>query len=124
MFTIDTSSLVAYLAGEKARDTEAVDVALRDGTAILTQPVVAEILSDPKLPKKIEQMILQLPTAELSEGYWVRVGHLRRKLLQHKRRARLADTMIAQLAIDNSLILISRDGDFKNIAQHSLLKLF
>ena len=124
MFAIDTSSLVAYLAGEKGRDVEAIEIALRDGTAILPPTVISEILSDPKLPIKIEKIIINIPTVEIKNGFWIRVAKVRKKILQKKRRARLADSLIAQTCIDYGFVLISRDSDFKAFAQYTELKLY
>lgn len=49
MIAIDTSSLIAYLSGQPGRDTDAVDLALQQGQAVLPPVVLSEILSEPKL---------------------------------------------------------------------------
>lgn len=124
MFCLDTSSFVAHFAGDNGRDTDVLDVSLRDGTLFISPIVISEVLSDPKLPKNIEEILLNLPVADLVEGFWLRVGRLRKKLLSKKYKARLADCMIAQCCIDHGLILITRDNDFKQIAKVSDLKIF
>ena len=43
--------------------------------------VLTEILSDPKLPKPVEELLLQLPRLEVLEGYWEKAGSLRAKVL-------------------------------------------
>ncbi|HYX22352.1 MAG TPA: PIN domain-containing protein [Thermoanaerobaculia bacterium] len=60
---------------------------------------------------------------EVTEGYWERAGLLRGRVLAGRRRARLADTLIAQACLDHDVPLITRDSDFRNFAQRSELKL-
>lgn len=123
MLTIDTSTLIAFFAGHDGKDVQAMDQALKDGVVLLTPPVLAEMLSDPKLPTKIENTLLELPRIEITEGFWIRVAKLRKKILAKKMRARLADAMIAQCCIDHALFLITRDSDFKSLARYSSLKI-
>jgi len=124
LITPDTSTLIAFFAGEDARDTDALDISLRDNTAVLTPPVLSEILSDPKLPKELANTILRLPRVEIKNEFCLRVANLRRKVLAKKRKARLADSLIAQVCIDHNLLLITRDKDFNNFKKLSSLKIF
>lgn len=117
MIAADTSSWVAYLAGESGKDVELLDRALADGQVCLPAPVLTELLSNPKLSPKVVQNLLELPLVEPSPGFWVRAGRLRAEVLQKKRRARLADALIAQLCIDQGVLLITRDGDFRAFAE-------
>ena len=50
MIAVDTSTLVAYLAGEAGRDVEALDSALARNQARLPPVVVTETLSAPRAP--------------------------------------------------------------------------
>ena len=50
MIAVDTSSLVAYLQGDPGGDVDVVDAALADKRLVLPPIVLAEILSDPRLP--------------------------------------------------------------------------
>ena len=124
MFAIDTSSLIAYLAGSNGRDVEAVEVALKDGNAVLPPAVISEILSDPKLPIKVEKIIVNMSSLPITDGYWLRVAKNRKSILQKKRKARLADSLIAQSCIDYGLVLITRDSDFKAFSEYCNLKLY
>jgi predicted nucleic acid-binding protein len=123
MFTIDTSSLVAFFAGDKGKDVDFIERVLSEGLVILCPTVISEILSDPKLPIQHEQVILSMPCLEVKEGFWTRVGHLRRTMISKKLRARLADSMITQFCLDYKLTLITRDDDFKNFRKNSELNL-
>jgi hypothetical protein len=124
MIALDTSSLVAYLEGSAGPDVNAIDHALRDGQACLPPVVLTELLSDPKLTNEVIDVLRQLPLLRTSEGYWERAGRLRSKVIAHRRRARLADALIAQTCLDHDLALITRDGDFRAFATFGNLKLF
>jgi len=60
---------------------------------------------------------------DVSDGYWQRAGALRAKLLAKQRKAALADVLIAQSCIDNDVVLVTRDTDFRSLAKVSALKL-
>ena len=85
--------------------------------------VLTELLSDPKLPKPVAALIANLPVLELSEGYWQRAGTLRSRVLSAGRRARLADTLIAQSCIDHNVSLVSSDRDFRHFVKAGRLRL-
>lgn len=116
MIAIDSSSLIAYLSGQPGRDTDAVDLALQQGQAALPPVVLSEILSEPKLPPDVASLLEQIPLLEITEGYWSRTGTLRASLLRKRRKARLADCLIAQSCLDLEAPLITRDRDFRSIA--------
>ncbi len=112
MIALDTSSLIHYLAGSSGLDVEAVDVALSEQQACLPLIVLSEILSDPKLPRELEEAVLQIPTLELGAGFWERAGRLRARVAAAGRKAKLADTLIAQSCLDHDVALITRGRDF------------
>jgi predicted nucleic acid-binding protein len=123
MIAIDTSSLIAFLSGDPDRDVEAVDIALDQNQVVLPPVVLTEILSTPRLDKRVARLVKKIPVLELQHGYWERAGATRAKLLGKKLRARLADTLIAQSCIDHGAPLITRDTDFRHFAAHSALRL-
>ncbi len=117
MIAIDTGSFVAYLAGATGPDVEAVSVALEHAQATLPPVVLTELLSDPKVTMAVKDLFLQLPVLEIADGYWHRAGLLRARLLARGRRARLADTLIAQSCLDHDLPLVTRDADFRHFVR-------
>ena len=121
MIALDTSSLVPYLAGSPGPDVEAVDVALVESQACLPPVVLTEILSDPKLPRAVEEVVLQIPTLELTAGFWERAGRLRARVAAAGHKARLADTLIAQSCLDHRVPLVTRDRGFSHFAAAGLL---
>lgn len=124
MLCIDTSSLIAFLEGEEGVDIDLVDQAFSDEIGAIAPVTLSEILSDPKLPRDVRDTILQLPILPIVDGYWERTGLLRAKVLGRGRKAKLADTLIAQSCIDHSATLVTRDDDFKIFKQVAGLKLF
>ncbi len=123
MICADTSSLVALLAGEQGRDVDWVRNALVDGTLLLAPVSVAELLSDPEMTPSIEESALDIPQLEITPGYWERAGRLRAKLLRHRFRPKLADSLIAQSCLDHEVPLVTRDRDFSPFQKLAGLRL-
>ncbi|HTP67633.1 MAG TPA: PIN domain-containing protein [Dongiaceae bacterium] len=117
MIAVDSSTWVAFLEGDSGDDIQLLDEALTDHQVLLPPAVLSELLSDPRLPARIEKILLTLPLIEIEEGYWQRVGRLRARLLAKKRRARLGDALIAQSCLDRGIALLTRDRDFRAFAE-------
>jgi predicted nucleic acid-binding protein len=123
MIALDSSSLIAFLEGAGGSDTQLVEQTLIDHQACLPPAVLTEILSDPKLPKDVRELLLQVPRLEVIEGYWERAGSLRAQILKLKRRAPLADSLIAQSCIDHDVSLVTRNVDFRAFVRAGGLRL-
>ena len=123
MIALDTSSLIAYLHGDDGSDVDAVEIALRSQQAVLPPVVLCELLSDPALPESASRLFKRLPLLPVVEGYWERAGLLRAKAMAKKRKAKLADVLIAQTCLDSDVPLITRDNDFRILMTLSDLKL-
>lgn len=123
MIAADTSSLIAFFAGEPGRDTDAIEAALASGALRLPPVVVAEILSGANIPADFESWLADVARLDIGPGYWERVGHMRRRLLKIGRRPALADCLICQTCLDYDVPLITRDTDFRIHARHFSLKL-
>lgn len=123
MIAADTSSLVAYFAGESGDDVDKLSAAIAAGELILPPVVVTEILSDPAAARLLEEEIRLLETLAIREGYWVRAAHSRRTLQKNRLKARIADALIAQSCIDHDVALITRDRDFRHFVKHCGLRL-
>jgi predicted nucleic acid-binding protein len=123
MIALDSSALIAFLAGAPGGDGDLVDRSLADRQACLPPVVLTEMLSDPTLPREVGELLAQLPRLDVLDGYWERAGALRAKLLRLKRRARLADTLIAQSCIDHDVALVTRDLDFRHYVRAGGLRL-
>jgi predicted nucleic acid-binding protein len=123
LIAADTSTWIAFLAGEGGQDVDLLETALEDRQVLMPPAVLAELLSDPKLPAEIAGSFLNIPLIEIAEGYWQRVGRLRAKVLSKGRKARLGDALIAQSSIDRGISLLTRDRDFRNFADAAGLNL-
>ena len=123
MIAIDSSSFIAYLAGVGGADVAAVEEALAAKHGCLPPVVLTELLSDPRLPRVVDRLLRQLPLLPLSDGYWARAGALRARVLASRRKAPLADTLIAQSCLDHDVPLITRDLDFRHFERLTELKL-
>jgi len=123
VIALDTSTLVAFLAGDGGPDVEQLDRALAAGQVCLPPVVVSEILSAPQDSGTLERIILALPRLDIIDGYWERCGRMRRGLLGRGARAPLADTLICQSCLDFRLPLLTRDNGFKAFAKHCGLEL-
>jgi predicted nucleic acid-binding protein len=123
VIAIDTSSLIAYLSGEQGLDVETVGVAFEHRQAVLPPVVLSEILSDPQLRPDVRGLLSALPMLDLVDGYWERAGLLRAKTLARRRKAALADILIAQSCLDHDVELVTRDQDFRPLAGIAGLRL-
>lgn len=119
MIAVDTSSFIAYLSGEKGKDVDALELAFQQKQAVFPPPVLCELLSDSRLPKSVVSLIKDVPLLPIIEGFWERAGFLRSKLISKGRKARLADTLVAQTCIDHGISLITRDLDFRCFAKEA-----
>jgi hypothetical protein len=117
VIAIDTSSLVAYLSGASGDDVDVVATALDQHQAVLPPVVLTELLSDPKLPAEARSALLDVPLLDVAVGYWERAGKLRSVILAKRRKARVADALIAQSCLDASVPLVTRDRDFRHFAR-------
>jgi len=123
MIAVDTSTWIAFLEGDDGKDARLLDRALEDRRAVMAPVVLAEMLSDPKLPAAVAKTLSDVPLMEIDAGYWRRAGELRAKVLRKRRKARLGDALIAQSCIDHKLALLTRDRDFLAFAEAAGLNL-
>jgi hypothetical protein len=117
MIAADTSTWIAFLEGSTGADTLLLDQALNDRQVLMAPAVLAELLSDPKLPLDVSEMLSELPMLDVSAGYWQRAGKLRAKVIGKRRKPRLGDALIAQSCLDHGLPLLTRDRDFRAFAE-------
>ncbi len=123
MIAVDSSTLIAFIEGNRGADVSSLIAGLQAGDIVLPPVVLSEILSDPLLPAEHRRLVMEVAVLDLLEGYWIRAADSRAKMLSQKLRARLPDTLIAQSCIDHDIALITRDTDFRHFAKHCGLKL-
>ena len=123
MIAADASSLIAYLQGESASDTDAVTAALEAAELYLPPPVLIELIGRSGTAQAYDAMAVQAGLLPITEGFWLRARQTRSALLGRGLRARALDTLIAQCCIDADVALITRDQDFRHFGQWCGLKL-
>jgi len=96
MIAVDTSIWIRFFEGDSGADVKVLDSALQDRQVLMVPVVLAEMLSDPKLPSEVSQT---------------------------GRKARLGDALIAQCCIDRGIPLLTRDRDFRAFARAAGLNL-
>lgn len=116
MIAVDTSTWVSFLEGTGGEDVELLDKVLEDRQVLMVPVALPELLSDPKLPSGVVETLLELPLIDIGPGYWQRAGALRAKVLAKRRKARLGDALIAQSCLDQRIRLLTRDRDFRAVA--------
>ena len=122
MIAVD-STWIGFLQGDRCADADLLDRALQDRQVLMVPAVLTEVLSDPKLPAEVSQILAELPLIEVEPGFWRRAGELRAKVLAKGRKARLGDALIAQSCIDRGIPLLTRDRDFRAFAKAAELDL-
>ena len=123
MIAADTSTWIAFFQNDTGPDVQILDQALADHVLLMVPAVLAELLSDPKLPAHHRSALLALPLIEPEPGFWSRAGELRASLVAKRRKARLGDTLIAQACLDRRVPLVTRDSDFSAFAEIAGLEL-
>ena len=114
---------MAYLAGSAGPDVEQLEEALTGRFLVMAPVVLSELLSAPDISLEAEDFFQQIPVLPITEGYWVRAGKLRGRLIQLGYKPKLADTLIVQSCVDHRARLLTRGRDFRPFAKHALLKL-
>lgn len=120
MIAIDTSSLRRWLQKEEGADVSRAAAAIMSGEAALPPIVLCEALSNPAVEDGFVAFVLSLPLLPIDDDYWKRAGELRRSVLETGRKAKLADSLIAQVCIDNNAALVTNDADFRHFTRAGL----
>lgn len=123
MIAADTSSMIAFLQGDPGEDAELIQSALDHQQLALPPVVLTELLSDPAIPRPVRTLLCGLPILNVEPGYWERAGTLRAAVLKQKKKARVADALIAQSCLDQVSPLVTRDRDFRHFAKAAGLPL-
>lgn len=123
MIAVDTSTLLAFLRGEKGGDVSAMMSALRHGEIALPPLVLTKLLSEESLDDLLVEKVSSLPVIETGEGYWTRAGQLRAGLRAKGVKAKLPETLIVQSCLDHDIGFITRDKAYAPYAEHCGLRL-
>lgn len=119
---VDTSVWIEFFA---RRPAVALEDALGQGLVVLPPLVVAELISGARRPADragIARLVDELPLHETPLDHWIRVGELRRRLLDRGLSVSTPDAHVAQCALDRDAVLLSKDAVFARIARFSALR--
>lgn len=120
---VDSSAWIDYFAG---LDTPDVDGAVRDGSAVMSPIVVAELMTGAislEYRRSIGEILQEVPLFDATLEHWMNVGELRRALRRKGLHVTIPDAHIAQCALDLDAVLLTRDAIFPRIARHTRLRL-
>ena len=123
MIAVDSSTMIAFLGGDRGKDVDLLDDALAHNQVGLPPVVISELLSAPEVTPGLESILADLPQLTIDEGYWHRAGRVRASLLARGYKAFLADTLICQSCLDHGVGLLTRDADFRHFVKHCGLRL-
>lgn len=113
----DTSVWIEFFAGHAE---PALEEALKHGFVVLPPLVVAELISGARRPRDrsaIVRLVAEIPLHETPLEHWVRVGELRRALLDRGLSVSTPDAHVAQCALDRDALLLSHDTIFGRISR-------
>ena len=116
---VDTSAWVSFFHGDAAAIAR-IDPRLADGTAAVTGPIVAEILSGAGSRAEFERLRDLLSGLERPPDpadLWERIAEARYALARKGHQASLIDLAIALASLDGGHTLVTRDRDFRAIAR-------
>jgi predicted nucleic acid-binding protein len=123
---IDTSAWIEFLRDTDSPACEVVDAAIRNQTAILTDPVLLELMSGAR-SKDRDQLLRFLneqdyapvaPRADWLDAAEIYAGCRRSGITLRSQ----LDCLIASVAIRNDVALVHHDRDFDDIAAVTTLR--
>ncbi len=120
MIAVDTSSLRRFFSGERGPDVNAVAGAIEQRSMVLPPVVLTEMLSDPSLPQPVIAALSAMPILEIVEGFWIRAGVMRSRVIASGHKAKVADALIAQSCLDHDTALVTHDRDFRHYTRFGL----
>lgn len=120
---VDTSVWIDFFGG---RTIPLLEDALAIGTVVLPPVVVAELVSGARRQSDLDALVDLLADLEIHETpreHWVRVGELRRRLIEKGHAISTPAAHVAQCALDRDAPLLAADRAFVRIARQVPLRL-
>lgn len=121
MIAVDTSSLRRFLAGDNGSDVDAVAEALEHQSMVLPPVVLTELLSDASAFREAVDVLSAIPLLAVTDGYWVRAGLLRGRVIATGFKSKVADALVAQSCLDHDVALVTHDRDFRHYTRFGLI---
>lgn len=124
---IDTSVWIDFFRKKDAGLIEKIAMLLETQRAAYTGIIALELLNGAKGPKELQALHDAFYTMEKigeKERTYFSAGGIGYELARKGHTLGVVDLLIAQIAIENNIVLMTFDEHFKVIAKHSSLKLF
>ena len=123
---IDTSIWVDFFRGKDAGLAEKISALLKSGMAVYCGIIALELIKGAKGQRELQ--VLQdafdaMEKASETEDTYFYAGRLGYEMARKGHSMGVVDLLIAQVAIENDLSLLTADGHFGTIAKNSRLKL-
>ncbi|MBU4173755.1 MAG: PIN domain-containing protein [Actinobacteria bacterium] len=119
---IDSTAWIEF-SKKKPGESEIGDEVRRlieSDSACVTQPVIAEVVRGVKTESEdrlFKELFSMIPLRSMNDEVWSATYGHGRKLLEKGFNVKLADQMIASVAVVHGLRLFHRDSDYVNIAE-------
>jgi predicted nucleic acid-binding protein len=115
---IDTSAWIDFLRSSKGKTGDLVAGLIRSDKARITGPVIAELLHGIRNKKEVAQLDLLLetiPCQDITRDDWQTTGNTLRKLRKKGLTIPLTDVLIATVAQNNRMAVLTLDKHFLHL---------
>ncbi|MDO9585563.1 MAG: PIN domain-containing protein [Syntrophales bacterium] len=114
----DTCAWIDYFRSGTAPQGQVLDQALSAETVYVCGPVLYELVQGAKSEKEQSMLINALgalPYLEMNEVFWIKAGQLSSALRQKGKTIPFSDILIAALALEHNLAVLTIDDHFQDI---------
>jgi predicted nucleic acid-binding protein len=114
----DTCAWIDYFRPGEAPLGERLETALAAGVVYVCGPVLCELVQGAKSDKEQATLIhvmAALPFLEMTEKLWIQAGKLSAALRREGKTVPFSDILIATLALDHDLVILTADEHFRII---------
>ena len=119
----DTCAWIDYFRPGVAPLGQALDKALSAETVYVCGPVLYELVQGAKSEKEQSMLINALgalPYLEINESLWIKAGQMSSALRQKGKTIPFSDILIAVLALEHNLAVLTIDDHFRDIPDLTL----
>jgi tRNA(fMet)-specific endonuclease VapC len=114
----DTCAWIDYFRPGTTPLGQALEKALKEETVFVCGPVIYELVQGVRSEKEqalLTGMLNALPFLEMNEALWIRAGRLSANLRKEGKTIPFSDILIAVLAMDNNLAVMTVNEHFRDI---------
>lgn len=124
---VDTSVWISFFRGGDNGLIERINGLLRSGKAVFTGIIALELINGAKGQRELQilnDVFDVMRCVRVGDDTFQRAGRLGFELARKGTTAGTVDLLVAQIAIENDLALMTYDAHFSAIARHSGLVLY